>query len=171
MAPGSSRPERTFFSANRHGSPVTKDRLFALCNQVHNPPVAGPNHGTHVGKCSPVFPTASLYSTPLPSMNTSLPCSNLGIPIPPHGLVRHPLARAWIVICLLPLSVPAQPETSHGSIEGRVFNRGTQSYVRNVRIEVSGTPLQAFTDSFGAYALRHVPAGTVTLNVFYTGSG
>lgn len=91
----------------------------------------------------------------------------------PSSLSRNPLVlacRLLALMCLLPLTGFAQASSS-GAIEGRVFNTATQSYVRNVRIEVVGTTLQTFTDNFGGYALSGVPAGAVTLRLFYTGTG
>lgn len=56
-----------------------------------------------------------------------------------------------------------------GSIQGRVENADLGRYLENARIQVEGTNLQAFTDSVGEYRLDHVPAGTATVDVFYTG--
>jgi iron complex outermembrane receptor protein len=91
----------------------------------------------------------------------------------PSSLSRNPLVlacRVLALMCLLPFTGFAQASSS-GAIEGRVFNTATQSYVRNVRIEVVGTTLQTFTDDFGGYALSGVPVGAVTLRLFYTGTG
>ena len=92
-------------------------------------------------------------------------------PAPCVWRVRLAAAGLLLVLSLWPATAAAQPAAATGAIEGRVFNTGTQAYVRNVRIEIPGTPLQTFTDTFGAYALAHVPPGTVTLKIFYTGSG
>lgn len=82
------------------------------------------------------------------------------------GRVRLAAAGILLVLSLWPATAAAQPAVATGAIEGRVFNTGTQAYVRNVRIEIPGTPLQTFTDTYGAYALTHVPTGAVTLRIF-----
>ena len=55
-----------------------------------------------------------------------------------------------------------------GSISGRVKNAVTGQFLNNARVTVQGTDLVAFTDQSGAYQLVNVPAGPVTLEVFYT---
>jgi iron complex outermembrane receptor protein len=61
----------------------------------------------------------------------------------------------------------AQPAT--GTIEGRVQDRVTGDYLTNARVSVQGTNLVALTDSSGYFSLAGVPAGTATLDVFFTG--
>ena len=61
----------------------------------------------------------------------------------------------------------AQPAT--GGITGRVQNLVSGVYLSNARVSVPGTDLVAFTDQYGTYRLNNVPAGTATLEVFYTG--
>lgn len=56
-----------------------------------------------------------------------------------------------------------------GSISGRVQNVVTGQYLNNARVSVRGTDLVAFTNETGAYRLPVVPAGTVVIEVFYTG--
>ena len=56
-----------------------------------------------------------------------------------------------------------------GSLSGRVENAATGQYLNNARVTVVGTMDVAFTDESGTYQLRAVPAGPVTLRVFYTG--
>jgi len=55
------------------------------------------------------------------------------------------------------------------SISGRVQNIATGQFLNNARVTVRGTGLVAFTDQSGAYRLPQVPAGSVVLDVFYTG--
>jgi len=56
-----------------------------------------------------------------------------------------------------------------GTVEGRVVNAVTGRTLNNSRIVVQGTNLRTFTDETGFYRLTNVPAGSVVLEVFYTG--
>lgn len=56
-----------------------------------------------------------------------------------------------------------------GSLEGRVFNEFTQRYVEQALVVVEGTSLRAYTNGFGEYRLRNVPAGRQTIIAEYTG--
>ena len=58
---------------------------------------------------------------------------------------------------------------STGIITGRVQNAASGKYLNNARVNVVGTQIQAFTDESGEFQLNDVPAGSVTLKVFYTG--
>ncbi len=101
----------------------------------------------------------------------------------PHGIterVAHMKMNRRLLLALTLLGLASdltQPfvraaETaaarSTGSISGRVQNAVTGQYLNNARVTVQGTGLVAFTDQSGAYQLVNVPAGTVTLEVFYT---
>ncbi len=61
----------------------------------------------------------------------------------------------------------ATPATA--SLSGRVSHAATGQYLNNARVSVKGTNLLTFTDESGTYRLDRVPAGTVVLEVFYTG--
>jgi TonB-dependent receptor len=58
-----------------------------------------------------------------------------------------------------------------GTIEGRVFDARRGQYLENARVTVAGSKQETFTDAIGQYRLAEVPAGKVTLNIFYTGRG
>ena len=73
-----------------------------------------------------------------------------------------------LVAMLVPVSTVAQ--TASGTIQGRVLNPRTGEYLEGARLTVTGTALEALTDSAGAYRLTPVPAGAVDVTVFYTGS-
>lgn len=60
-------------------------------------------------------------------------------------------------------------QTSTGTIEGRVQNEVTGRYLNNAQIKVKGTNLETLTDEGGRYRLPQVPAGSATIEVFYTG--
>jgi TonB-dependent receptor len=57
-----------------------------------------------------------------------------------------------------------------GIVEGRVSNPATGENIELVRITVEGTKLETFTDADGQYRLAGVPAGTVRVRAFRTGS-
>jgi TonB-dependent receptor len=59
--------------------------------------------------------------------------------------------------------------TSTGTLSGRIQNVVTGQYLNNARVTVKGTDLVAFTDQTGSYRLAGVPAGSVVLEVFFTG--
>jgi iron complex outermembrane recepter protein len=63
----------------------------------------------------------------------------------------------------------AGTQESYGSISGRVQNVVSGQYLNNARVSVKGSDLVVFTDQSGMFLLPKVPAGTVTLEVFYTG--
>ncbi len=86
----------------------------------------------------------------------------------PSRIARHCLAVLGAVVFAALLSAQA---VSTGSIEGRVFNARRGEYVENARITVDGSNQQVLTDSTGQYRLTDIPAGTVTLKIFFTGLG
>ncbi len=57
-----------------------------------------------------------------------------------------------------------------GTIEGRVTNARTGDYVAKARVSAEGTAIETLTDQGGQYRLSNVPAGAVTVRVFFTGS-
>ncbi len=84
--------------------------------------------------------------------------------------VSHSLARFgfMLVAVFAPLSGRAQ-STETGMIVGRVQNAVTGDFLNNAQVSVKGSNLVAFTDSSGYYRLASVPAGEVTVRVFFTG--
>ena len=74
------------------------------------------------------------------------------------------VATAFLCAALL----PAQPAGT-GTIAGRVVNSIGGAALENARVTVTGTNREAFTDAFGEFRLPGLPAGEVTLRVFFTG--
>jgi len=68
-----------------------------------------------------------------------------------------------------PAPATAVRASGAGTLEGRVLNLTSQSYLTNARITVDGTTLEAFTDEAGEFRLAGVPAGEVSVRVFFTG--
>src|SRR5436190_10111303 len=84
-------------------------------------------------------------------------------------LLASVLAVAPAAFSLSAASAPvASPPIATGTISGRVQNVVTGQYLNNARVTLKGTTTTVYTDSFGAYQLVGVPAGTATLEVFYT---
>ncbi len=79
-----------------------------------------------------------------------------------------PVLRAFLLpLVALATALPAAAPAT-GSIAGRVLNVGTGQYLNNARVSVRGTATAAFTDKDGSYRLAGLPAGAVTLEVFFT---
>ncbi len=77
---------------------------------------------------------------------------------------------AWLGLTLAPVSLVGAAETTGiGGIEGRVMNAGNGEYLENARLTIQGTALETFSRPDGFYRFGVVPAGAVTVSVFYTG--
>lgn len=83
-------------------------------------------------------------------------------------VLRRVLAAVGFLAFAALLSAQA---VSTGTIEGRVLNARRGEYVENARITVEGSTQQVLSDATGQYRITNVPAGTVTLKIFYTGLG
>ncbi len=64
---------------------------------------------------------------------------------------------------------PSAAAAATGGLTGRIQNVATGQYLNNARVQVRGTERIAFTDETGTYRLAAVPAGSVVLDVTYTG--
>jgi hypothetical protein len=83
----------------------------------------------------------------------------------PHRLP----ALCALLALLIAVAAAAFAADATSTLTGRVQHAANGSYLNNARVTVSGTALVAFTDETGTYRLTQVPAGAVTLEVFYTG--
>ena len=83
-------------------------------------------------------------------------------------LTRLGLLLGVLTVWLAPLHAQS-PAT--GVLEGRIFNSRRGEYVEKARVTIQGSRQETFTDSTGQYRITNVPAGPVTLQVFYTGLG
>lgn len=72
---------------------------------------------------------------------------------------------SWFVF----LVVPALAQTPTGTIEGRVLNATSGSYLNNARVVVDGTRLEARTNESGEFRLSGVPAGPARISAMFTG--
>ena len=94
----------------------------------------------------------------------------LSPPVPASPMKsRNALAAlaTWLGLTLVPTSTAVPVAT--GTVGGRVQNIVTGQYLINARVTVRSTDLSAFTDQSGTYQLTRVPAGSMVLDVFYTG--
>ena len=74
-------------------------------------------------------------------------------------------ALAWLLFTSI--TVFAQGQT--GSVIGRVQNEVTGRYLNNALVKVKGTDIETLSDEAGRFRITNVPAGSATLEVFYTG--
>lgn len=89
-----------------------------------------------------------------------------------HPASRSPVALLRVcalVVALLPAAAFLRAQPATGAIEGRVRNAVTGEALENVRVAIKGTAVVTLTDFSGRYQLGNVPAGAVTLRLFYTG--
>lgn len=74
------------------------------------------------------------------------------------------------VLWLASLAAFSQAQTPPvGTIEGRVYNETSGSYLQNARVSIEGSSREAFTDQYGLFRLTDVPTGSVRVRVFFTG--
>ncbi len=83
--------------------------------------------------------------------------------------MRSLLPRLLSLGLLLALLATAAASAPAGAISGRVQHAVTGQYLPNARVTLRGADQVVFTDEAGIYRLTPVPAGEVTLEVFYTG--
>ncbi|MFM8334932.1 MAG: carboxypeptidase regulatory-like domain-containing protein, partial [Opitutaceae bacterium] len=79
------------------------------------------------------------------------------------------LRGGLVSLALFSAGVASAQTPAAGTLTGRVQNRIGGAALENARVTVAGTNREAFTDAFGEYRLAGLPAGEVTLQVFFTG--
>ncbi|WP_414663903.1 TonB-dependent receptor [Horticoccus sp. 23ND18S-11] len=80
------------------------------------------------------------------------------------------LTTGRLLACAAALITTAVAQsTSTGTIEGRVLNTTTSSYINNARVTVEGTTLETYTNQSGEYRLINVPPGAARLTVLFSG--
>ena len=84
----------------------------------------------------------------------------------PTSVFRRYLAGFVILFGLI---VPAFAQSGTGTIEGRVLNVVSGRFIANARVTVVGSNISALSNDYGDYRITGVPAGSVTLEVTYTG--
>src|SRR4051812_48142262 len=78
-------------------------------------------------------------------------------------------ALSWLLALTFGWLGSAQAQLATGTIEGRVFNPSSGSYVERVHLTIDGSTLETFTDADGNYRFTSVPAGAVQIHAFRTG--
>ncbi|MFZ9837107.1 MAG: TonB-dependent receptor [Opitutaceae bacterium] len=79
------------------------------------------------------------------------------------------LVPALLALLSLLSPPPVAAAAPAGAVSGRVQHAVTGQYLPNARVTLRGADQVVFTDDAGIYRLTPVPAGEVTLEVFYTG--
>ena len=67
------------------------------------------------------------------------------------------------------LAIDRSASTARGTVEGRVSHGATGDFLEGARVVVEGAGLETYTDAGGYFRLAGLPAGTVGLQVFYSG--
>ena len=72
------------------------------------------------------------------------------------------------VLSLSLLAAASVAQTSGDTMRGYVQNAQTGTYLSGARVAVAGTDIEAVTERDGSFRLSNLPAGELTLEVFYT---
>lgn len=76
----------------------------------------------------------------------------------------------WLLIALGSAALAqTSAANSTGTVEGRVLNATSGSYLNNARVIVDGTRLSTVTNESGEFRLSGVPAGQAKISALYTG--
>ena len=94
---------------------------------------------------------------------TAVPAQNL-----PGHRARFLSAFVFLVGFLF-WTPPASAQTSTGEVAGRVTNALTGRVINNARVAVPSLGRTVFTNEYGDFRVSGLPAGDVTLEVFFTG--
>jgi len=84
-----------------------------------------------------------------------------------HPLIRT-IARSIAIIAGL-AALPGFAADGVGIVTGRIYNPATGEYVRNARVEITGTGQMTISGDGGEYRLANVPAGPAVVTVNYAG--
>ena len=80
------------------------------------------------------------------------------------GLASALMAAMTTAGVILPQANVQAQQAATGSVTGRVMNAEDGKYLPRARITIPGTNIETFTDDYGQFELRDVPAGDVTIN-------
>ncbi len=83
----------------------------------------------------------------------------------PHWSKCITLAIGWLGAAV---ALQAQ-NAATGTVQGRVFNPTSKSYVRNAEVRLEGTGQVAYTENDGSFQFLNVPTGEHSITVSYTG--
>jgi TonB-dependent receptor len=91
----------------------------------------------------------------------------MNLPLPLR-LAALPVAILSAFLALVTAPLAAQTAGA-ATLSGRVQHSAAGAALENARVTLAGSNREAFTDAFGEYRLTQLPAGDVTVQVFYTG--
>lgn len=77
-------------------------------------------------------------------------------------------ALPFLLVAAVSLRAQATPRPT-GSLEGRVLNATSGSYLNNARLTIAGTTLETATDEIGAFRFSEVPAGEARVTAAFAG--
>ena len=87
--------------------------------------------------------------------------------------VQHPRRSLFrlgaMFVALISTIASALAQTSTGTISGTVANAATRLFLTQAEVRLAGTTQSTLTDRDGSFTLRDVPAGSVKLEISYTG--
>jgi hypothetical protein len=92
--------------------------------------------------------------------------------VPAQNLPGHRARFLSVFIFLVGFLVwtpPASAQTATGEVAGRVTNALTGRVINNARVAVPSLGRTVFTNEYGDFRVSGLPAGDVTLEVFFTG--
>src|SRR3954471_14429821 len=90
---------------------------------------------------------------------------NMVMPLLRRSLKSAALAGCWLASVL---SLHAQA-ASTGTVQGRVFNPTSQTYVRNAEVRLEGTSQVTYTENDGSFRFDNVPVGQASVDITFTG--
>jgi iron complex outermembrane recepter protein len=85
-------------------------------------------------------------------------------------LGRSALRLLEAALVLVAFTVARAADPGVGTIQGRVFNATSGTYLNAAQVSIAGTALQTMTDDLGYFSLNNVPAGPATVSATYTGA-
>ena len=85
------------------------------------------------------------------------------------NLLRSTCVRLLLATVFLLSSVFLRAQGATGAIEGRIFDPRRGEYLPKARVTIDGLKEETLSDNTGQYRIANVPAGAVTVRIFYTG--
>ena len=82
---------------------------------------------------------------------------------------RWPVVLSLIVCWLLAAIALHAQSAATGTVQGRIYNPATQSYVGNAEVRLEVTNQVTYTEDDGSFQFNSVPVGEHTLTVNFTG--
>ncbi len=106
-------------------------------------------------------PTMS-HNPPLNRL-VSRACASAGL------VLSSPAAAVTAAIAFVAATPAVAQQAASGIVQGRVMNAMNGNYLSKAKLSVVGTNIETLTNDYGEYELRNLPAGSVTIQVTFTG--